>query len=116
MAQLRSLRPHVRLFICSPKSKSDSEFGRGVAELCQGVDELGSLNAAAKAMGMAYSKAWRIVHDTEEALGMKLLNRNGARGSTLTKQARALIAAYNTMSESLQDQANDAFRDLIRPS
>ena len=60
MASLKTLAPHVRLSIRNPKSKNDSEFGRGIAELCLGVREHGSLNAAAKGMGMAYSKAWRI--------------------------------------------------------
>ena len=39
-------------------------FGRGIASLCIGVRDTGSLNAAAKSMGMAYSKAWRIIKDT----------------------------------------------------
>lgn len=113
MAQLRTLKPHVRLSICNPKSDSDSEFGRGVAELCQGVAEFGSLNAAAKSMGMAYSKAWRIMRDTEEALGLKLLNRDGAHGSTLTKQAVALLAAHNALSERFEAEAREAYRELI---
>ena len=38
---------------------------------------------AAKGMGMAYSKAWRIIKDTEAALDLQLLNRDGAHGSDL---------------------------------
>ena len=68
MSALSKLKPVVRLSIVNPKSESGSAFGHGIAELCLGVKNLGSLNAAAKSMGMAYSKAWRIIKDTEAAL------------------------------------------------
>ena len=46
-------------------------------------------------MGMAYSKAWRIVRSAEEALGCKLLDstiggRHGG-GAALTEEAEALL-------------------------
>ncbi len=44
-------------------------FGPGVAALLEEVREKRSLRAAAGSMGMAYSKAWRIVRDAEESLG-----------------------------------------------
>jgi hypothetical protein len=49
-------------------------FGPGVAALLEEVREKRSLRAAAASMGMAYSKAWRIVRTAEEALGHKLLD------------------------------------------
>ena len=60
-------------------------FGPGVAALLEKVREKRSLRAAAASMGMAYSKAWRIVRTAEEALGHKLLDstiggRHGADG------------------------------------
>ena len=63
------LKPIIRLAIMSEESKSNSQFGRGVANLCLGVRERGSLNAAAKDMKMAYSKAWKSINATEEHLG-----------------------------------------------
>ena len=38
-------------------------FGPGVAELLERVREHRSLRAAAASMEMAYSKAWRIIHE-----------------------------------------------------
>ena len=61
------LKPVIRLAVTNSSSESNSQFGRGVASLCLGVRTLGSLNAAAKEMKMAYSKAWRIVKETESA-------------------------------------------------
>ena len=81
--QLKKLDTVVRLSVKNSESESGSVFGRGIADLCLGVRERGSLNAAAKNMGMAYSKAWRIIKDTEAALGIQLLNRDGAHGSDL---------------------------------
>ena len=50
-------------------------FGPGVAALLSEVREKRSLRAAAASMGMAYSKAWRIVRTAEDALGYKLPRR-----------------------------------------
>ena len=83
MSKLTNLTPSIRLSIKNPNSESGSVFGRGIADLCLGVREKGSLNAAAKSIGMAYSKAWRIIKETEAALEIQLLNRDGAHGSSL---------------------------------
>ena len=58
---LSDLKPHVKLTIDRPEAESNSAFGPGIAALCRGVRDAGSLNAAAKNMGMAYSKATKAV-------------------------------------------------------
>ena len=63
-------------------------FGPGIAVLLQKVQELHSLRAAAMSIGMAYSKAWRIVNEAEDQQGCKLIERDGARGSTHRRQKR----------------------------
>lgn len=113
MKNLSHLVPNVRITITDPRSESSSAFGLGIAALCDGVKETGSLNAAAKSMGMAYSKAWRIIKDTEAALGVQLLIRDGAHGSTLTPEGIALLEIYYALSKSLQDQATKTFEDLL---
>ena len=57
MGQLKNLSTTVRLTVANPSSENKSAFGPGIAKLCLGVREMGSLNAAAKGMRMAYSKA-----------------------------------------------------------
>ncbi len=109
-----SLKPIIRLAIMSEDAKSNSQFGRGIANLCIGVRELGSLNAAAKEMKMAYSKAWRIVKDTEAALGMQLLDRDGAHGSTLTDEGNKLLDTYIAMDEALQKAAEKEFAQRFK--
>ncbi|MBQ6391674.1 MAG: LysR family transcriptional regulator [Eggerthellaceae bacterium] len=108
------LKPVIRLAVTNSSSESNSQFGRGVASLCLGVRTLGSLNAAAKEMKMAYSKAWRIVKETESALDMQLLNRDGAHGSTLTDEGNKLLDAYLEVEERLQAFAEEEFAKLMK--
>lgn len=90
-------------------------FGPGVAALLSQVRKYRSLRAAAGAMGMAYSKAWRIVRSAEEAFGCKLLDstiggRNGG-GAVLTAEAEALLSAYQALRSEVDAYAGERFRE-----
>lgn len=113
MDQLKKLETGIRLSIKNPESDSNSAYGFGIASLCLGVREYGSLNAAAKHMGMAYSKAWRIIKDTEAALGIQLLNRDGAHGSELTDEGNKLLDSYLTIADKLKEEAASLFSEMI---
>ena len=113
MGKLSQLKPIIRLSVANPGTDSNSVFGRGIASLCLGVRETGSLNAAAKGMGMAYSKAWRIIKDTEAALDVQLLYRNGAHGSQLTEDCERILAAYQAIENDLQEEAVKRFREAL---
>lgn len=93
-------------------------FGPGIAARLEEVREKRSLRAAAGSMGMAYSKAWRIVRDAEEALGYKLLNstiggRHGG-GAALTEEAEALLAAYQALRDEVSAYAQERFQEHFR--
>ena len=88
-------------------------FGHGCVLLLQGIAREHSLNRAAKSMGMAYSKAWRIIKDTEAALDVQLLYRDGAHGSRLTENCEQILAAYQAIEEQLQAQAEDSFEKQV---
>ena len=83
-------------------------LGKGVVDLCDRVQKFGSLNRAAKDMGMAYSKAWRIVKNAEDALEIKLFIRKGASGSMLTPEAKALVDIFRQVEEELTVKAEEA--------
>ncbi len=104
----------IRVFI---KSKGTGHhatgLGLGVVELCERVERLGSLNKAAADMGMAYSKAWRIVKNTEEGLGLTLFVRQGARGSHLTEEAKALITLYRRVQHEAVEHANGVLKEAL---
>ena len=114
MSDLANLKPTIRLSIMNPDAESGSLFGRGIASLCLGVRETGSLNAAAKGMGMAYSKAWRSIKDTEAALDLQLLNRDGAHGSDLTEAGNKLLDTYLAIEEKLQKEAEELFEAAFK--
>lgn len=93
-------------------------FGPGVAALLEEVREKRSLRAAAASMGMAYSKAWRIVRTAEDALGYKLLSstiggRHGG-GAALTEEAEALLSAYQALREEVAAFARERFETRFR--
>jgi molybdate transport system regulatory protein len=73
-------------------------FGPGTHELLVHVAETGSLQQAAKLMGMSYTKAWHLLGQTEEHLGFKLVERHvgGASGggSSLTPEGAALLERF----------------------
>ena len=94
MKKLSKLNTQTRITVYAGKTADNGTFGKGVATLMRGVLETGSLNAAAKRIKMAYSKAWRIVKETENGFGFLLINRDGARGSSLTKEGLKLLEAY----------------------
>ena len=89
-------------------------FGPGVAELLHRVEEVRSLRAAAGAMEMAYSKAWKIIRNAEECLGFRLLDtatggRNGG-GASLTPEAKQLLDAYDAYCADLSSYARERFQ------
>lgn len=83
--------------------KGEKFFGPGPVELLEQIDTTGSINKAAKQMGMSYKKAWEIVN----ALNTKLLNplvitQSGGEkggGSILTEDAKRLIAYHKQLRE-----------------
>ena len=89
-------------------------FGEGPAHLLRGIEEKGSLRSAAMSMGMAYTKALRILKNAEAALGFSLTTRTtGGRdggGSILTPEGKAWLERY----EAYRDACSNANRALLR--
>lgn len=92
-------------------------FGPGMAALLSLVRERHSLRAAAAEMGMAYSKAWRILRDCEGALGFPLLDsttggRHGG-GAVLTAEAETLLSDYETFCRRLREEGDSLFSECF---
>ena len=72
--------------------------GEGPYRLLLGVEETGSLRAAAASMEMAYTKALKLVKNAESALGFPLTMRAaGGRdggGSVLTPEGKEWMTRY----------------------
>lgn len=89
-------------------------FGKGIEQLLTGVDKYGSLNRAAKELGMAYSKAWNILRLTEKEFDIQLISRDGAHGSTLTDEGRIFLAHYQEMVEAANEAAKVVFNKYFQ--
>ena len=92
-------------------------FAEGRRKLLEAVDRLGSLNAAAKELGMSYRAAWGKIRATEEALGLKLLDvttgGKGGGGAKLTHDARDLVSSYNTFIKKMSSIAEKEFNNIF---
>jgi molybdate transport system regulatory protein len=75
-------------------------LGSGRRDLLRLIRDLGSLNRAAKELGMSYRAAWGKIRDTERSLGWKLVQVQGPRKRmTLTPEAEALLLRYQTFED-----------------
>jgi molybdate transport system regulatory protein len=96
----------------------DLVFGPGAFELLRRVEQMGSLNKAAKSMAMSYSKAWRVVSEVEERLGVSLFDRRiggpGGGGSSLTDEARSLLERFGAVAAGADDVLAGLFFEHFR--
>ena len=110
---MAAYRTMARLVIKSTDEELPGVFGHGCVLLLEGVEREHSLNKAAKSMGMAYSKAWRIVKEAEAQLGCELLDRDGARGSSVTPAGKRAIEAYEELQGEIDRMLTDRAPALI---
>lgn len=93
-------------------------FGEGPARLLHGVEQHGSLRAAALSMNMAYTKALRIIRQAEASLGFDMIARTtGGRdggGSVLTAQGKEWLTRYEAYRDACI-QANRALYSQFFP-
>jgi len=72
--------------------------GIGRIELLQKIEALGSMNQAAKSMGMSYKKAWKIIQELNtmysEPLVVKEVGGKAGGGSVVTDRGKKLIADF----------------------
>ncbi len=115
------LRPKTKIVI----ENEDDFFGPGVAELFRQIQEHGSINMAAQAMHMSYSKCWKLIKRAEKVVGFSMLTRQigGKNGgsSELTDEGKEFLRRYHAMRQEIQTAADDIFLkyfsdgDTIKP-
>lgn len=78
--------------------KNEKFFGEGPCRLLRAIQQTGSLHAAAQSMGMAYSKALKLMKRAEAVLGYPLTRRTSGGisggGSTLTPEGLEFLNRY----------------------
>jgi len=90
-------------------------FGEGPYRLLRGVELTGSLREAAAGLGMAYSKARRVIDNCERSLGfpLTLRQRGGATGGTseVTARAARLMGNYEALRAEIEDAIGEAYKE-----
>lgn len=109
------MKPGFSLWIMS--EDGNKVFGIGPYKLLLSIDKLGSLNKAAKETKISYTKARDILNRAEKELNIKLLEREvgGAKGggSTLTDEAREIMAKYEQYREEASKAIDKIFEDIF---
>jgi len=79
-------------------------LGPGKAALLRGIQESGSISAAARTMNMSYRRAWLLVEDMNRCFRQPLVETStgGARGggARLTDNGRDVLERYSAMEQS----------------
>ncbi len=105
----------LRLTVSFQTDGGERFFGEGPYRILLGVQKTHSLRAAAQQMGMAYTKAFRIVKNAEKSLNFPLLERSvggkGGGGSTLTPEGTELLRRYGAYRLSCDQMAERLYQE-----
>ena len=92
-------------------------FGEGPARLLRGVEEQGSLRAAAMSMDMAYTKALKLIRNAEAALGFTLIRRSAGGkdggGSHLTEEGKEWLERYEAYRDACKKANSDLYLEFF---
>ncbi|MBT8338913.1 MAG: LysR family transcriptional regulator [Desulfatitalea sp.] len=81
-------------------------FGSGRLKILKAIKEKGSINAAAKELGIGYRAVWARIDATEKRLGKKLLQKQSGGtaggGSQLTPLAETLIEKFGEIQNRIE--------------
>jgi molybdate transport system regulatory protein len=98
-ARLPALHPRFRI-VCG----KEIAFGPGKAELLALIGHTGSINRAAKRMGMSYMRAWSLVQTMNRCFKKPLVlaahGGAGGGGAELTETGRQVARLYQQMEQS----------------
>jgi len=79
--------------------------GIGRIELLEHVERYGSINRAAKEMGMSYKKAWKLIEEmnqmSERPLVVKAQGGRSGGGTSVTHEGEKLIAHFRELEKEL---------------
>lgn len=95
----------------------DCLIGPGLISLLELSSETGSMQEACNRMGMAYSKAWKILKEAERSVGQPLLKRvsggQGGGSSELTEEGTKLVEGYRTFMSMMDRAASECFERIF---
>ncbi len=92
-------------------------FGSGREALLKAIDQLGSINKAAREINLSYRKALTYIQTMEKRLGTRLVVRkagglNGG-GAALTKKAREFLIKYELLEKGINEMLDKKFLEVF---
>jgi molybdate transport system regulatory protein len=100
-----------RLWLETPNG---TVFGKGRVLLLMKIEEHGSLNRAARELGMSYRAAWGKLKHSESILGFPLCNKcRGRLGYTLTDDGRRVLNEFIQWHAEVERHALESARRLL---
>ena len=100
---MKDLKGIIRLHLWIESNKG-MMLGIGRSQLIENIEKYGSLQTAAKKMGISYRAAWGRIKKTEEVLGCKLLEKNSG-GYQLTQMGKELNEMFRVWFNRVEDYA-----------
>lgn len=105
----------VKLYL---EDSQEKFMGIGVLWLLQKIEECGSLRAAALALGISYSKAFKMVENLEASLGQDVLvrKRGGVNriGASITPFGLKFMALYDDFQNQCKALLKEPFDDFMK--
>jgi len=99
------------------EKKGKLAFGIGKYSILKEIAKTGSINKAAKNLGMSYRHAWSYISSAEKRLGEPLLikAKGGEKGggAVLTNYAKNLIEKFERLEEDVREFTNKRFGEIL---
>lgn len=96
--------------------KDDAYAGVGRISLLEKVHEFGSINRAAKEMGMSYKRAWKLIDEMngmfDEPLVIREHGGKSGGGTQVTEKGLLVIDEFHKLEAKLQTFLKEASADL----
>ena len=107
-------RPVVRLHLWL-ETQRGIFFGLGRLKLLEKIQSGQSLRGAAQSMGMSYRAAWGKIKNTENVLGVALVEKKAGNrsGYQLTEEGVALMARFSRWFQEVESYALRRARGLL---
>lgn len=87
-------------------------MAEGRMALLDAIAATGSINQAAKSMGMAYKSAWSKIRSTEAHFNAKIVHSDRSQGTRLTRAGYDLLNKYRALKQQSR-VADDAIFNLL---
>ena len=91
-------------------------MAEGRMALLDAIAATGSINQAAKSMGMAYKSAWSKIRSTEDHLNTKIVHSDKSQGTRLTRAGYELLNKYRRLKQQSQAADDAIFNSVFNPA